>query len=124
MKNVCALFLLIFIVFTGLAEAKDPDLSYWMKDISESALSSEPGNIDESPQIVVFGSTVHVLWTARKADWTAYELYYRRSVDGGVTWEAKQLLLEDTQPLTDYTARKMAVDGTTVHIFTPHRALV
>ncbi len=102
----------------GKAEARNPDLSNWT--INLSASDETPGERwdDAYQEIVVVGSTVHVLW------WTARylisdRLYYRRSTDGGQTWQAK-ILLFDTAPASGNRAddgqKFMAVDGNTVHV--------
>ena len=121
MNKIIVLSLLVVLVIAGRTEAMNPDISYWMKNISESPLSTEPRKDDLSPQIVVVGSTVHVTWTARNADDTASVLYYRRSTDDGETWQAKQVIFEASDAwLHRPTGRKMAVDGTSVHIFQEH----
>ncbi len=97
-------------------EARNADLSKWLTNLSESALDTEPGHHDYSPEIIASGNTVHVLWAARKADWSGYQLYYRRSLDKGATWQQKILLTEITDSISD-EHRRMAVDGNNVHIF-------
>lgn len=104
----------------GNAEARNPDLSNWTINLSGAPGDETPGERwdDAYQEIVVVGSTVHVLW------WTARylisdRLYYRRSTDGGQTWQAK-ILLFDTAPLSgnrDSSGQKfMAVDGNNVHV--------
>jgi hypothetical protein len=100
----------------SLAEARNPDLSYWTKDISESALPTELGEYDFAQEIQVVGSTVHVMWLTRNADYSGYKVYYRRSTDNGQTWEPKQLLFTDNDLVTDDTYKRMVVVGNTVHI--------
>ena len=101
----------------GISEAVNPNLSKWTINLSESDLVTEPADPDLDPQVIVSGNTVHMLWTARNADWSGYKLYYRRSTDGGKTWKVKVLLMSDPDNLTSDTERRMAVDGNTVHIF-------
>jgi hypothetical protein len=64
----------------------------------------------ENPSIAVSGSIVHTVWTDDRNG--RYEIYYKRSTDGGVTWGA------DTQ-LTNYTGGSqfpsIAVSGSIVH---------
>lgn len=101
-------------------EARNPDLSYWMQNLSEGPLPAEPGDFHTTPEIQVVGSTVHTMWISRNADWSGYKLYYRRSNDGGRTWEARQLLQNFPAGILDLdyndTYKRMAVSGSTIHI--------
>ena len=120
MKKCLYLLVCLFcvVLFSSFTEARNVDLSNWLKNLSESALDTEPQNYDFAPEIVISGDNVHVLWAARKADWSAYQIYYRRSTDKGETWQDK-ILLADGLDRADVLeiARKMAVDGNNVHIF-------
>ena len=51
----------LFLV-SGTAEAKNPDISYWTQNLSESAAPTELGEYDFAQEIEVVGSTVHVMW--------------------------------------------------------------
>ena len=44
---VCLLYLMFF---ASLAEARNPELSKWLKKLSESALADEPKNPDYAPR--------------------------------------------------------------------------
>ncbi|MHC1725938.1 MAG: hypothetical protein AB9866_08030 [Syntrophobacteraceae bacterium] len=72
---------------SSLADAKNPDLSFWTKNLSESAAPAELGEYDSAQEIEVEGSTVHVMWITKKADWSGYKLFYRRSTDNGASFE-------------------------------------
>ena len=90
---VLSLITVSLFLVSGTAEAKNPDLSYWTMNLSESAAPEELGEDDFAQEIEVVGSTVHVMWlTHDNADWSGYKVFYRRSIDNGQTWEAKQLL--------------------------------
>lgn len=67
--------------FMGVSHAKNPDISYWMANVSESARADELGEADYPAEMVVAGQTIHTLWITRKTDWTGYKLFYRRSLD-------------------------------------------
>ena len=117
-KIFVALLTLAALALAGPAEARNPDLSNWTLNLSAGDEPADERWDDAYQEIVVVGSTVHVLW------WTARylisdRLYYRRSTDGGQTWEAK-ILLFDTAPFSgnrDISGQKyMAVDGTSVHV--------
>lgn len=100
----------------GTAEAKTPDLSYWTQNLSESAAPTELGEADFAQEFEVVGSTMHVMWLTRNADWSGYKVFYRRSTDNDQTWEAKQLLFTDNDLIYDNTYKLMVVTGTTVNI--------
>ncbi len=120
-KIFVALLTLAALVFlNGNAEARNPDLSNWTINLS-GAPGDEPADEkwdDAYQEIVVVGSTVHVLWWAVGYG-ISERLYYRRSLDGGQTWQPK-ILLFDTAPLSgnrNFSGQKyMAVDGTSVHV--------
>jgi hypothetical protein len=99
----------------GTAAAKNPDLSYWTKNLSESAASTEPGLPDGNSEIAVLGNTVHVIWFTGSP---YNQLYYRRSTDGGQTWEPKQLLFTYAwnNLRSEATLKRMVVEGDYVHI--------
>ena len=123
--NKCTKFCLIFLMIAlltlgGVTHAKNPDLSYWMANISESAQADELAEYDYPPEIKVVGNTIHMLWFTRNADWSGHKLYYRRSTDNGVTWDDKQLIFESDDLIYDNTYRRMAVSGNYVHIAISH----
>jgi len=112
---------LSLIFLSGLSEAKNADFSEWIENISESPLPTELRYIDYAPEIEVVGSTVHVMWsTYDNINWTDRFIYYRRSINGGRSWEDKKLLLTGDGYLVSNTANRMSVDGDTVHIFLGH----
>ena len=113
-------FLLIsisLIVLPMSASARNPDLSFWTQNLSESSASTELGESDDKPEIAVEGSTVHVIWMTHTSEWARYNIYYRRSTDNGQTWEAKKLIYSSTTGLiTDKTYKRMVVENNNVHI--------
>ncbi len=104
----------------GSAEGRNPDLSYWTLNLSESAAPTEPGNPDTAQEIQVVGSTVHVMWLTQDLvtdpNGHNWKIYYRRSLDNGQTWDPKQLLFTSNDMVTDVTYKRMTVVGDTVHI--------
>ncbi len=122
MKTFVIAFLTIAFVFLMPEHgfSKNPDMSYWTKNISESNLPEEPGLYDFNAEIEVVGSTVHVMWMTHNADGLERKIYYRRSTDNGETWEPKKVLFTDDDMIEDNTYKRMAVDGNTVHIITSH----
>jgi BNR repeat protein len=51
-------------------------------------LSDNPGD-SRSPQVVVSGSNVYVVWQQLNANSTAVDVFLRRSTDNGATWQSK-----------------------------------
>jgi hypothetical protein len=66
----------------------------------------------ESPSIAVEGEVVHVVWHDERDG--NPEIYYKRSVDGGVTWENDVRLTEDDNAESSYPS--IAVEGEVVHV--------
>lgn len=63
------------------------------------------------PSIAVSGSNVHIVWyDSRNGD---YEIYYKRSIDGGITWEPEIRL---TNSLGNSINPSIAVSGPMVHV--------
>lgn len=109
---------LTFLVLVGTAQGRNPELSFWTKNLSGNEPAGETWN-DSTQEIAVVGSTVHVLYWSHKAD-IGWRLYYRRSTDGGQTWQPP-ILLHDPQTAGGAADRQrgckyLAVDGTTVHV--------
>ncbi|MFP3866603.1 MAG: LamG-like jellyroll fold domain-containing protein [Desulfobacteraceae bacterium] len=102
----------------GTAEAQNPTLSKWDKNLS----GYNPEGVvwvEGSPEIAVEGPIVHVFWFSRKSDDSEIRAFYRRSIDGGKTFQPK-ILLQIIKPF-EYlnhhpTFKHMAVDGDYVHI--------
>jgi hypothetical protein len=117
---VVLLTLAALALLAGNADARNPDLSNKVVNLSGMPGDEIAGEKwdDAYQEIVVVGNTVHVLW------WTvryliSERLYYRRSIDGGQTWQPR-ILLFDTAPIhgnrTFYGQKYMAVDGANVHV--------
>jgi hypothetical protein len=64
-----------------------------------------------NPSVALSGSTVHVVWFDNR-DYN-YELYYKRSIDGGANWEADTRLTYDT---AYSSSPSVAVSGSVVHV--------
>jgi hypothetical protein len=64
-----------------------------------------------SPSVVVSGFTVHIVWTDGRNVGT--DIYYKRSIDAGTSWEADIALIKE-----HYVSQspEIAVSGLTVHV--------
>lgn len=51
-------------------------------------------NTDEAPHIVANGDTIHVVWDRYLPSTGVIEVFYRKSTDGGITWQSEQQLTE------------------------------
>jgi hypothetical protein len=74
--------------------------------------------MQDFPTIAAWGSTVHLIFTDEKnGNW---EIYYLRSIDGGITWDPEQRLTNDPAWTN---SPSIAVHGSNVHLaFSDDRA--
>ncbi len=113
--HVCALSILVAAAgLTPFAHARNPDLSHDSVNVSGTEAPTDTAVTDSRPQIIVDGSTVHALWRNMSPQ-SVYTLYYARSLDGGLTFEARRALDPDIAGSADYHAT-FAVDGGQVHV--------
>ena len=63
------------------------------------------------PSVAVLGSAIHVVWTDYRDG--NYEIYYKRSTNAGVNWEADTRLTNNTG---DSFSSSVAVSGSQVHV--------
>jgi hypothetical protein len=65
------------------------------------------------PSVAVSGSVVHVVWYDNRDNSLFYEIYYKRSTDGGLTWGPDTRLTYDS----DYSRwASVSVSGQVVHV--------
>ncbi len=122
--NNFSILIVVFLLQLGVAAsvlAQNPDMSSWIKNISESSAETESKCFDHASEIVAVGSTIHVLWITDECDdagsTIAKNIYYRRSIDNGVTWQPKQLIYNgDLWLIIDPTYKRMVVEGNYVHV--------
>lgn len=103
----------------------NPTLSNWTLNLSGGDPEGAVGN-DRNQEIAVVGSTVHVMWISNVYEEWSRKVMYRRSTDGGKSWEPALVLFKCGSDPWDgidynYTYKRMAVDGSTVHIVVNHR---
>jgi PKD repeat protein len=111
-------YLIVCTLLSANLSASNPDIAPWMVNLSRSL--SQDGFDNKTPEIIVKGNTIHVVWIEEKYQ-TSCNVYYCRSTDLGKSWEkpiAVQKLTDNDYALSPET-RKLAVDGNNVHICTP-----
>ncbi|MFO7991590.1 MAG: sialidase family protein [Thermoplasmata archaeon] len=82
-------------------------------------ISEDDGNYSEAPRCVVNGDNIHVAWVDSRFGSLQSEVYYRRSIDGGITWDNG---LGDTTSdrrltfdLSDTGAPELALNESNIH---------
>jgi hypothetical protein len=103
----------------GLSHARNADISDHITNLSESAADSAPGLRNYNTEILIVDQTVHTFWMSDHPE-GGTQLSYRRSLDGGHTWQEpytfyqQDLVLRD--PLRSNELKRMTVVDGTVHI--------
>ncbi|MCX6226624.1 MAG: sialidase family protein, partial [Bacteroidia bacterium] len=112
-KIFSILFVLFLFSFEGYSN--NPKISNFLTNLS-SQVNLEALD-DVYPEIVISGNTLHVVWIEYKYG-VENSLYYCRSIDLGKTWEVPRIVarLKDNSYALQPQTRKLAVDGSNVHI--------
>lgn len=104
-KQLISLFIIGFLFTITLFAEWEPDVRLTF-DPAHSYTSR-----NNARSVVAIDDTVHVVWfDDREED---YQIYYKRSIDGGLTWEADIRLTEATE---DSKYPSVAVAGPNVHV--------
>jgi len=99
--------------------ASAADYSNWLKNLSAA---TDPDRLYNhgKVKIAVSGSYVHVVWLGFKKDWSGSVLFYRRSTDGGKTFEAPRQIAKDSPGERSLDllpeSHNVAADGAYVYI--------
>ena len=70
--------------------------------------------IKNNPTLSVSGSVVFVTWMDSRDRYPNYEIYYKRSIDGGLTWGANTRLTTNHTSATLFS--NLSVSGSGVHV--------
>lgn len=70
-------------------------------------------SVSEYPNIAVNGNNVHIVWDDDRNN-SASDIYYKRSLDGGTTWESDLRLTTTPTTWRDFAA--ITVSGTELHV--------
>ena len=104
-KQLISLFIIGFLFTITLFAEWEPDVRLTF-DPAHSYTSR-----NNARSVVAIDDTVHVVWfDDREED---YQIYYKRSIDGGLTWEADIRLTEAPE---DSKYPSVAVSGPNVHV--------
>ena len=120
-------------LFGGMTASAMPSPSNWLLNLSTASNPeydlnnpAAPYWVNIAPQVAVSGQYVHVVWYSYMYSWdidAKRQLVYRRSTDGGVTFEPAVVLLDETigtdetySGMWNSTCPQLAVDGAHVHI--------
>jgi Secretion system C-terminal sorting domain/BNR repeat-like domain len=79
---------------------------------AETQLTNNPAG-QSDPCLSVSGSVVHVVWHDNRYSTNDYEIFYKRSTDGGMTWGADTRLTNDPN---DSEYPTIATSGSLVHV--------
>ncbi|UCE39384.1 MAG: hypothetical protein JSW00_09235 [Thermoplasmata archaeon] len=110
-KSILICLLLIGALFIALDESFEVALRVEGEDWSDGMRLSEWGNGSVEPSIVSYENNVHVVWADNKTG--NFEIYYRRSLDNGATWESEMRL---TYTSENQTNPRIAVWENNVHV--------
>ncbi|MFA5011669.1 MAG: exo-alpha-sialidase [Ignavibacteria bacterium] len=100
------IYVLMFLTFAGLANAQ------WQPDVRlTNASGSSYTSLNNTKCIATNGNVVHTVWyDNREGNW---EIYYKRSTDGGTIWQADTRLTYNTA----YSeSPSVAVSGLNIHV--------
>lgn len=126
-KNVIFLILTILI---STAEARNPNISNWIKNLSYTAVLEPQGEYweDQIPNVALSGTALHTLWYGVKHDGSDERFVYRRSLDNGATWGKEQVIARNSDiagtDISDYdmeSQTRLCVNEKTVHIVMTRR---
>ncbi|MEI6749029.1 MAG: exo-alpha-sialidase [Bacteroidota bacterium] len=79
---------------------------------ADTRLTNDPAN-SWNPSVAVSGSVVHVAWYDDRNGSGNWEIYYKRSADGGLNWGEDTRMTNDTH-VSRYPC--LAVSGSVVHL--------
>ncbi|MDD5312833.1 MAG: exo-alpha-sialidase [Dehalococcoidia bacterium] len=80
---------------------------------ADTQIVSSPG-LSERPSIAVWGNIVHITWQDNRGEYyPRWEIYYKRSIDGGTAWGAETRL---SYAPDNSEVPVIAVSGNNVHV--------
>jgi hypothetical protein len=112
MKNI--IYTLVFVLFVQCTLTIENCMSQWQPDVrlTNNAALSLTNQYTNGRCVASSGDTVHVVWYDTR-DGASPEIYYKRSIDGGVNWGADTRI---TNNIYYSSNPSVAVSGSVVHI--------
>jgi hypothetical protein len=92
---------------------------YYCNSIDDGAtwsppiLLTGPTPFINSPDIATFGNSINIVWDDMRDDGTSFEIYYKNSTDGGISWSGEIRL---TYYLGDSLIPRIALNNTARHV--------
>jgi hypothetical protein len=107
-------YTLVFVLIVQCTFTISNVMSQWQSDVR---LTNDPGlsyttSYGNEKGIASSGDTVHVVWFDNRAA-QGYEIYYKRSIDGGINWGTDTRLTNNVYYSADPS---IAVSGSVVHV--------
>lgn len=104
--NLLGFFILNIVLISSVKSQWQPELRLTNDTLYSAASENNAWSVAAS------GDTIHVVWTSAVYISTFSEIYYKRSTDGGLTWEANILIANQNSP----GPAAVSVSGKEVHI--------
>jgi len=82
-------------------------------------ISVDDGDNSEAPRTAVNNSCIHVIWIDARFGLGLHEVYYKRSIDGGITWDDALGANVDrriTHDLSDTNDIDIGINGSNLHV--------
>jgi hypothetical protein len=125
MKKFKLFLLCLILILLGRNDtltATNYPFSKWLHNLSEGQGEEARGWEEFNPELAVEGNTIHTMWMSwDNASGGSYviSIHYKRSTDGGLTWDKSVELARPAYGNLDYDRRekRMYVYGDNVHIF-------
>src|SRR4030043_377961 len=106
MKRFRQIFIAV-VIFLLLFSA----LAYSDTWTANKRLTNQAGT-SKYPAIAVYGSNIYVVWHDDPQETGNYQIYFKKSDDGGVTWTRKKLTSNSSVSLCP----AIAVDGSNIYV--------
>ena len=115
--SCCILTLVLCLISASSGWGAGSDYSNWTRDLSGLTDTPDYAWNDYDFKMAVSGQNVHVVWLAARTDGGGNRLSYRRSTDGGKTFDAVKIVATGIDS-DSFSAewQGLAVDENTVHV--------
>lgn len=102
--------IMLAVIFIGIAEKTNAYPAGWSDDKKIVDVSMTP-TLNAPYDIAVSGNNIHVVYTTPRKDDTTYgDIYYKKSINNGLTWINEKLLS------TNGAYARIAINGNNLHV--------